>query len=305
MIDPLTLDQIRTFVAVADCGGFRAAAQKLARVQSAVSTSIANLEAQLGVQLFDRSGHRPVLTQEGQALLADAQDLLLRVDTMRARARGFGAGLEHELALVVDTLFPLDVVGVALRAVHARYPTVALRVAVEPLGYPAQALIERRCNLAIMVGEDFREPRISLEALAPVAQVAVTAADHPLAMVETGRLLGLAELAEHMQIVLEDPTLLSAGRTFGVLSPRTCRVTTQEAKHALIRAGVGWGRLPLWLVEPELQEGKLVRIRTDALGRQGEGVLESYLARRLDQPNGPIARFLADTLLSLVRQDNV
>lgn len=87
MLDGMTLDQIRTFVTVADSGSFRSGAARLMRVQSAVSHAIANLESELGLQLFDRSGYRPVLTAEGQALLAHARDILLRADAMRARAR--------------------------------------------------------------------------------------------------------------------------------------------------------------------------------------------------------------------------
>src|SRR5690606_14111300 len=111
MLDALTLDQMRTFVTVADAGRFRAAASKLYRVQSGVSVAIGNLEAQLGVLLFDRSGHRPVLTAEGKVLLGNARDVLLRVDAMRAKARGLGDGLELELPLAVDTLFPIQQVG--------------------------------------------------------------------------------------------------------------------------------------------------------------------------------------------------
>ena len=79
MLDALTLDQLRTFIAVAEARSFRAAAGRLSRVQSAVSQAVANLEAELGVSLFDRSGYRPVPTPEGQALLADARAILLEV----------------------------------------------------------------------------------------------------------------------------------------------------------------------------------------------------------------------------------
>src|SRR3546814_14814805 len=99
MLDALTLDQIRTFVAVAEHGSFRAGASKLRRVQSGVSASIANLEAQLGIALFDRSGHRPALTPQGHALPANARELLLRVDSMCAPARGFGDGVALDTAL--------------------------------------------------------------------------------------------------------------------------------------------------------------------------------------------------------------
>ena len=79
MLDALTLDQMRTFVAVADSGSFRAAAGRLSRVQSAVSHAIGNLESHLKIALFDRSGHRPTLTPEGRALLADVRAILAKV----------------------------------------------------------------------------------------------------------------------------------------------------------------------------------------------------------------------------------
>lgn len=299
MLDALTLDQMRTFVTVADAGSFRAAASKLYRVQSGVSVAIGNLEAQLGVLLFDRSGHRPVLTAEGRVLLGNARDILLRVDAMRAKARGLGDGLELELPLAVDTLFPIQQVGVAIARMRAIYPSVTVRVVVEPLGGPLQALKEKRCTLSIMVGEDFRDPRITFEALSSVSQVVVVAAGHPLARQEAGQPIGVMELADHLQIVLSDPSRVSEGRDFGVISPQTCRVNTQDAKHALILAGVGWGRLPLWLVKHDLDEGRLLRLRTHSLGREGESVSEAYLAHRLDEPMGPAARALAEALVAL------
>ncbi|TWS97070.1 LysR family transcriptional regulator [Reyranella sp. CPCC 100927] len=298
MLDGLTLDQIRTFVTVADSGSFRAGASKLARVQSGVSAAIANLEAQLGVVLFDRSGHRPALTPTGQALLANARDVLLRVDAMRARARGLGDGVELDLSLVIDTLYPIHQVGQAIIAMRAAYPSVTVRLAIEPMGGPIQALVDKRCVLAVTVGEDFRDPRITLEALSAVVQVAVVAATHPLARHGDGG-LGIADLADHLQIVLADPTTRSAGRAFGVLSPQTCRVSTQDAKHALILAGVGWGRLPHWQVDRDLAEGRLVRVSTPALGRQSQMVSETYLAHRLDEPLRPAARHFRAALMRL------
>ncbi|WP_281708783.1 LysR family transcriptional regulator [Phaeobacter italicus] len=165
MLDALTLDQMRTFVAIADSGSFRAAAQSLSRVQSGVSVAIANLEAQLGVELFDRSGHRPVLTRQGQMLLGSARDILLRVDVLRAKARGFAAGVETELGIAVDTLYPLQKVGTAISQMRDSFPSVSVRVQVEPLGGPLEALRQKSSALAVMVGADFRDPSIKLDAL--------------------------------------------------------------------------------------------------------------------------------------------
>lgn len=329
MIDALTLDQLRVFVAVADAGSFRAAARSLSRVQSAVSHAVANMELQLGVTLFDRAGHRPVMTPQGQALLANARDILLRVDAMRARAQGMGTGVELELSLVVDTLFPIADVGAALKAMRATYPTVATRVAVLPLGGPIDALLSGNHTLGIVAGEHFRHPRIAVQALSSVQMVAVVGAGHPLARKVVGypmgnaagnaagdaagdsasnlasnpasnpagnAMLGAPELADHLQIVQADPSGLSEGRDFAVLSPQTCRVSGQDTKHALILSGLGWGRLPLWQVERDLAEGRLVRLPTHSLGRGSQVETETYLAHRIDMPLGPAARAFADAL---------
>lgn len=297
MIDALTLDQLRVFAAVADTGSFRAAARQLSRVQSAVSHAIANMEAQLGVSLFDRSGHRPVMTPQGQALLANARDILLRVDAMRARALGLGEGVELELSLVVDTLFPIAQVGAALNLMRATYPSVATRISVLPLGGPVAALLAGSHTLGILAGEHFRHPRIAVEALGSVQMVAVVGAAHPLAQNAQARAtLAAPELADHLQIVQTDTSPLTEGRDFAVLSPQTCRVSGQDTKHALILAGVGWGRLPLWQVERDLAEGRLLRLPTGSLGRDSQVATETYLAHRIDQPLGPAARALAAAL---------
>ena len=300
MLDALTLDQIRMFVTVAEAGSFRAGAARLLRAQSAVSHAIANLEVQLDVSLFDRSAHRPVLTAAGQALLEDARAVLLKVDFMRARARGLGQGVETQLSLVVDSLYPLPVVAAALLHLREVLPSVRLHLTVEPLGGPLQALRDKRCDLAIMAGEDFFDPRIETEALQPIPIVAVAASTHPLA--RRRKVLMGADLADHLQVVLQDPTEISEGRDFGVLSPQTLRVGTQDAKRALILGGVGWGRLPLWTVERALADKRLLQLAASALGPAGVAQSQAYLAHRTDHTLGMAASVLREALHRLAAQ---
>ena len=93
MLDGMSLDQLRTFIAAADSGSFSAAGRQLSRAQSVVSQTLANLEGQIGVRLFDRAGRYPVLTAEGKALLADARAIAGDIDLFKARARGLAGGL--------------------------------------------------------------------------------------------------------------------------------------------------------------------------------------------------------------------
>lgn len=116
MLDGVSLDQLRTFIAAVDEGSFSAAARKLNRVQSAVSGWISALEDQIGVQLFDRTGRFPTLTKTGELLLADARHIVLGVDTLKARAKLMTSGVEAELSVVIDVFFPTAVVSAVAKA---------------------------------------------------------------------------------------------------------------------------------------------------------------------------------------------
>ncbi|ANN78363.1 LysR family transcriptional regulator [Bordetella flabilis] len=303
MLDSLSLNQIRIFVAVADSGSFRAAGTRLRRAQSAVSHAIAALESELGVTLFDRSARTPVLTQAGRTLLEDARSLLMRVDFLRARAHGLGQDVELEISIVVDTLFPMPTLCAALKDWHAAMPSVQLRLSVGALGTPLDALLAGRCAMAIMVGEDFPDSRVEREALTTIDFVAVIAPSHPLAQaVGHGLKPRAADLADYLQIVQTDPSPLSADRDFGVISPQTWRVGEQDTKLALIRAGLGWGRMPLWAVETDLAEGRLLRLPVQALGPQGGNVVQAYLAHRQDAARGPAAAALRAHLVRHLAQ---
>jgi DNA-binding transcriptional LysR family regulator len=107
MLDALTLDQLRTFIAAAEEGSFSAAGRKLKRAQSVVSLTLANLERQIGVKLFDRCSRFPRLTNEGRALLQLAREIADGIDGFKARARTMREGLEPELSVVIDVAYPI------------------------------------------------------------------------------------------------------------------------------------------------------------------------------------------------------
>src|SRR3954451_15621764 len=106
MLDGVTLDQLRTFIAAAEQGSFSAAGRKLRRAQSVVSQTLANLEGQLGVTLFDRSARCPALTEDGRALLQNARAVADQMDGFKARAKTLREGLEPELSLSIDVMYP-------------------------------------------------------------------------------------------------------------------------------------------------------------------------------------------------------
>ena len=130
-----SFDQLAVFLTVVETGSFAAAGRRLGRATSAVSYAIANLEQQLGVQLFDRDqARRPALTQAGAAVLSEARSVSVGVDNLRAKVKGLLDGLEAEIALAVDVMLPTARLVDAMQAFEATFPTVTLRLYVEALG---------------------------------------------------------------------------------------------------------------------------------------------------------------------------
>jgi DNA-binding transcriptional LysR family regulator len=287
-----TLDQLRVLASVAEAGSFSAAARVLNRAQSAVSYSVANLEVQLGLDLFERGHRRPVLTEAGQAVLADARRIARMMDELRARATGLTAGLEAEVGLAVDVMFPTARLVTLLEAFARQFPTVALRLRIESLGAVVQLVLERACDLGISGPMGIRAEGVERRLLCHVALIPVCAPAHPLAHLPPP--LATAAFQDHTQLVLTDRSRLTEGQDFGVLSPRTWRLGDLGAKHALLRAGLGWGNMPDHMVRDDLQSGRLVRLVT---AEQPSQPFPLLLIHRADSPPGPAGRWLADRLI--------
>jgi DNA-binding transcriptional LysR family regulator len=291
MLDGVSLDQLRTFIAAAEEGSFSAAGRRLGRAQSVVSQTIANLEGQLGLPLFERSGRYPELTDEGRILLADARAVAHVTDALKARAKGMASGLEPELSVVIDVMFPMSALTRAAAAFGKAFPATPLRLYVEALGGVAQAVLDGRCGLGIMGSLTVEKPELVRERLLGVKMVFVTARAHPLAS-HSGPISQCA-LAEHVQLVLTDRTDLSKGQEFKVLSPRNWRLADLGAKHAFLRAGLGWGGMPFAMVERDLADGSLVEIKLE--DEQSDGLIMPMSATyRTDCPPGPAGRWLID-----------
>jgi DNA-binding transcriptional LysR family regulator len=293
MLQSVSFDQLRMFVAAADEGSFSAAARQVQRTQSAVSESILNLEVQLGVALFDRSGRYPKLTNEGTVLLADARAVIGGVDAMKARAKGISGGLEPELAAVIDVFLPITTVAEMAREFRLQFPVTPLRLYVEALGSAVRPVIDGRVSLGIVGSLPVLPPSLAHERVTDIMFTMVAAASHPFACWR-GK-IPRDELTRHVQLVLTDRSDLSEGREFGVYSASTWKLADLFAKHAFLLAGLGWGGMPLHTVEKDIAEGRLVEIEIEDVPAGGLP-LTMYAIYRDDDPPGPAGRWMIDRL---------
>jgi DNA-binding transcriptional LysR family regulator len=289
----LTLDQIRLFLSVVDQGSFSKAAKKLNRAQSAVTYGIQKLEAQIGLPLFDRTAYRTSLTEAGRTLLLRARRIAEETNAFRDTARSLASGLEAELTIVLDSMFPMPPVVEALRAFTERFPTVPPRVYVQPLGAAAELVLDGTCMIGLLqlVFSDIallkRFPLLTIDL------VPVVAPGHPLAEIDGP--IETHVLHDHVQLVLTDRSALTAGRDYGVLSARTWRLADLGAKQSMLLAGLGWGNMPAHLVETDIAQGRLKVIRPvefDARISQ-LGMCGTYLA---DHRLGPAGQWMIEHL---------
>jgi DNA-binding transcriptional LysR family regulator len=293
----VTIDQLRVFRQVAEAGSFSAAARAMHRAQSAITYAVQNLEAQVGTELFDRSGYRPVLSEAGRALLPRAQRILEELAAFGSQARGIAGGLEPEVGLVVEAMFSTPILVRVLGEFQRQFPSVQLRVYVESLGATAQAVVEGTADLGIALEFATTVPDLDTIPMGEVELVPVAAPSHPLAKIR-GKIQPEA-IRDHVQLVLTDRSSLTRGRDYSVFAVKTWRLADLGARHAMLVAGLGWGSMPRHMVADDLETGRLVRLdirRPDGMTRLPRpGVV---LARRKDKVLGPAGEWLAARLLA-------
>jgi DNA-binding transcriptional LysR family regulator len=285
------------FVMVAECGSFNAAAKRLGRALSVVSYAVTTLEAQLGLDLFDRQGSRtPLLTEAGRALLADARAVANEADTLVARARGIRQGLETRLALAIDVMMPPAAVARVLREFQSAFPTVDLRLHVEALGAVAVLVRDGEAELGVAGPDIADQAELARRAIGAVEMVPVAAPAHPLG---TGA-IGPGETARHLQLVLTDRSPLTRGRDFSVLSPRTWRLGDLGAKHALLLEGIGWGMMPRHAVAGDIAAGRLVEL---TLPEVATVTYQLNALWRRDRAPGPATAWMLEALAARCGMD--
>jgi len=295
----ITLDQLRTFVAVADEGSFSAAGRKLRRVQSAISHAMANLEGQLGVKLWDRSKKVPLLTPQGASILVAARRICTEMDALGEVAEGLAGGLEPAVAFAVDAVLPVRIVVDACREFRTRFPTVQLRLFTDTMSAVAELVVDGTCDLGV-IGPAAQASGLEREHLMVVRMIPVAAKGHPLAAIAGA--ISASMMAAHVNIVFSERATGRPTPDQGVLSANTWRVTDLAVKHALILGGLGWGNMPEHRVADDIRAGSLVRIRP-AQWAEDEWQLSMSVVHRRDVPRGPAARWLVGRLRELCARE--
>ena len=287
MIDGLTLHQLLCFDAVVSEGSFQAAADKLFRSQPTVSSSVKNLETQLGLNLLDRSGYRVTLTEAGRSFHERTRVFLHELHRLKNHASQLAMGEEQELRVVIGDVCPLPETLGLLRHFFDGCPNTKLHLHFEAISGPWERLFDDEADL-ILHHINKSDPRLEFIDLFTIKFVPVVAPKFLRCPISPS--ITPEQMRDYVQCVIRDTARHSEPRDYYMLEgAQSWTVNDQTMKRELIIQGMGWGHLPSYLIEHDLEAGHLLPIT----GRHfKEGQVELVAARRRDTPHGPIANRL-------------
>lgn len=287
MTGPIRLDALETLDAIDRHGSFSAAAAALYRVPSAVSYTINRLESDLGIALFDRSGHRAVLTAAGRLVLDEGRRILTATHELGVTARRLADRWEPRLSIAVDATVAPGRSWPVIAAFLADHPRTDLMIREEVLAGSWEALLDRRVDLAIGVTDPPAHPGIQRAPFDELAFVFCCAPDHPLA--EAPEPLDDTTLRAHRALVVADSAQRFNERSGNLLDgqPRLT-VSSMRAKIEALERGLGVGYCPADWVAEARAAGRLRACRT----RRAPPPRKTYLLWRRSEPGRALQWFI-------------
>lgn len=292
------LRQLETFLWLATLGSFRQTAERLHTTQPAISSRIANLEASLGIRLFERQPGSVRLTAKGQELLPYAEKVLRMTTTLREKAGG-QANVEGVLRLGVSETVVHSLLPTILSRLHERHRRLDVEITVDATINLRNELVARSLDLAFLMGpiSEYSITNIDLASF-PIVWAASPDLDMP-----RGRPLSPSELASFPLITYARNT-----RPYSELktmlqetSDMPVRLFPSSSYAAMLRMttdGFGIGTLPLDLISAELEAGSLQEVPCD-LKLADLKFTASYPAEPFNPVAESTAAFARETALGL------
>ncbi|MFU1929952.1 LysR family transcriptional regulator [Bordetella hinzii] len=239
-----SLESLATFAQVAAAGSFSAAARTLGKSQSTVSETIAHLEVDLDLALFDRSQRQPLLTEAGRTLLGHAQQVLAANDRLNRAASQLAEGLEPRLTVVLSDTFQSDTFETTLSEIDRRYPALRFECLIAEYEDVVALVQQGRAHLGLMAAQADYPPDVAHATLPELSEIALcVGAGHALADLPRVTLQDLAGARE-----LRLSTFALADKEAPLARP-TWSAPGYLMLLEMASLGFGWTELPRWMVQ--------------------------------------------------------
>jgi DNA-binding transcriptional LysR family regulator len=279
----MRLEQLQSFLAIAETGSFQQAARKCGITQSTISRQIQALEADLGLQLFHRTAQAK-LTLGGERLLPRVRKICLEWRNAKEELTDLLAGKQPELCIAAIHSICSHYLPPVLQEFCHAYPQVQLRVTSLGSDRALKVLKDGLVDLAIVMNNRFltTSPEMVVEVLYDEPIEVLTAANHPLAEYER---VPWSELIRYPQVVFKDGygmqrLVQERFERLGATLQAVLEVNTLDAFRGVVRQGELMALLPQSaLVEARLDPSLAVRpIATSGAGSLAKS---SGLTRRV------------------------
>lgn len=244
-------EQLLMFQTVMETGSFSAAARKLGKVPSAVSMSIANLEIDLNLNLFDRIGREPIPTDAAKVLYEKTQLLLIEMNQWKQHAHALSNGLESTLNIVVVSELLHTNWTDYITLLEQNFPSLAINIVSAPQEDALQMLLDQSAQLALMFEREQLNSREQFVELKREALIPVISINHPIAQLNK---VSFEQMVQTRQIVVasRDNTI----KPELLFSKEYWRTDNHHSACMMIVRNLGWGVLPLEMFNenPELKK---------------------------------------------------
>lgn len=296
MHNALSLDALRALDAIDRKGSFAAAAEALYKVPSALSYTIAKLEADLDVALFDRSKQKAQLTPAGQLLLDQGRALLHAANQLQNAVKQLDTGWETQLVIAKDSIVPNTPVLNVITQFLQLGKITQVRMTEEVMAGGWEALQTGRADIAVGLSGDFAKGQFTVLPMGEVEFVFAVAPHHQLAALD--RIVSQEDVQQHTAVIVADSAIDAPKRSSGLFDTRQrVIVDNMQAKIAAQKQGLGIGFLPRHLISNELARGELIAkassIPRDKLPlylawhKQSQGQALSWFSEHLMAVNWP------------------
>lgn len=289
----LNLEYLLAFVTAAEKGSFSAAGKHIGKSQSTISVGVNNLELDLGVTLFDRSGKYPKLTAEGEHLYQQAKVLMRQADRIKSYTSAINQEVEHSLSIGLDPMVPMAALETALEKVAGQFPFTQINIVKKSSEELFEELNAGQLDFVLNLASEAVPEYFEFAAVFQLESVCVCSPDSEFADMEIVKNEMLTTVRQIICTSLFEHTVWGPIST---MSQSFWLVQEQDDMIRLVEQGIGWAYLPRVMLEERVEMGTLIEFKPEYLK-----VEPSFTVDLLWSPNskqGPAFQYLRQMLFS-------
>jgi len=296
----VSTDYLKTFVAVSECKSFSLATSRVHKSQGAISTQIAKLEEQAGLQLIDRSQRHFRLTEAGELFFVFAKETLAKADEVKRSFEELSAGLRGEVKIGATRSVGIYVLPDVFRSITRDFPRLKLSLFTQSRIPTYEHLMKGELDLAVVLSDSIPQGLL-VKPLRSEPLCFVVSPRHPLALKKVVSLkdlnsapfaLGVKgnEFSDMVDEIMQKHRIPHPTLGF--------TISNLQGRKEAARAGVGVAVLPVFAVREEIRNKTLVKLTIKSIELNDTRLLLIEPNQRPSKPSVELVKQVLEKTLS-------